>query len=121
MVNGKYWIIFNGVFEKQKSTLIEQKNAKMRAIPTSDVHIYHARVKHDWLPMRKNLSLTRKVVAKRRPAQPAETRREEHRPALASGRRHTRLCVRPTRPESSTYFCRKSPVSGARRSEYPVR
>ena len=46
MVNIKCSIVFNRVFETQKSIRIEKKYAKMRAFRAHDPHIYHIGVNH---------------------------------------------------------------------------
>ena len=47
MVNIKYSRIFNGIFEKQKSTKNEKRFAKMRVNHAWTSRVYHDRVKHD--------------------------------------------------------------------------
>jgi hypothetical protein len=47
VVNSKCSLVFNGVFEMQKSTRIEKKNAKMRVFGTADLRIYHTKINHD--------------------------------------------------------------------------
>jgi hypothetical protein len=47
LVNAQVADIFNGVFEKQKSSKNEQKNAKIRANLRCRSAIYHERIKHD--------------------------------------------------------------------------
>jgi hypothetical protein len=48
LVNIKYWIIFKGIFEVQKSTRNGVLNAKIRAFATCRFRINHVCVKHDW-------------------------------------------------------------------------
>ena len=46
MVNLRIANVFNGFFEMQKSTRNSKKNAKMRAVQTSDVRIYHVAINY---------------------------------------------------------------------------
>jgi hypothetical protein len=61
LVNFKYSFIFNGVFQIQKSTQNEQKNAEMRAFGAWARRLYHVRIYHDGRLRGTNLPLTRRT------------------------------------------------------------
>jgi membrane associated rhomboid family serine protease len=46
MVKIKCSLVFNGIFEMQKSTRIEKENAKMRVFGTPDPRVYHTGINH---------------------------------------------------------------------------
>jgi len=46
MVNLRIVNVFDRFFEMQKSTRNSKKNAKMRAVQTSDVRIYHVAINY---------------------------------------------------------------------------
>ena len=47
MVNSKYCIIFNGIFESQKSSKIKKTIAKMREKYTACRRVYHTIINHN--------------------------------------------------------------------------
>ena len=59
-VNMEPALIFNGVFETRKSTRIERKNAKSRAIETHGSRVYLIRIYHKWRLRKSNGSLIRR-------------------------------------------------------------
>jgi hypothetical protein len=61
LVNFKHPFIFNGVFEMQKSTRNEQKNAEMRAFGTWVRRLYLVRIYHDGRLRETNLLVTRRT------------------------------------------------------------
>jgi hypothetical protein len=61
LVNFKYSFIFNRVFEMQKSTQNEQKNAEMRAFGAWVRRLYHVRIYHDGRLRGTNLLVTRRT------------------------------------------------------------
>ena len=61
LVNFKHSFIFNGIFEMQKSTQNEQKNAEMRAFGTWARRLYLVRIYHDGRLRETNLLVTRRT------------------------------------------------------------